>query len=39
MQILVFKTNLTDSTHIDAIRNSLNMHPNIYKWNVDLPGL
>ena len=35
MQILVFKTNLTDGKHIEAIGSSLNMHPDIYKWNVD----
>ena len=36
MQILVFKTNLTDGNHVDAIGSSLNIHPSIYKWNVDL---
>ena len=36
MQILVFKTNLTDSSHINAIESSLNVHPDIFKWNVDL---
>ncbi len=36
MQILVFKTNLTDGNHVDAIGSSLNIHPAIYKWNVDL---
>ncbi len=36
MQILVFKTNLTDVNHINAIESSLNVHPAIYKWNVDL---
>ena len=36
MQILVFKTNLTNGNHIDTIAGSLNVHPNIFKWNVDL---
>jgi hypothetical protein len=35
MQILVFKTNLTDGKHVDAIGSSLNTHPAISKWNVD----
>jgi hypothetical protein len=38
MQILVFKTNLTDISHINAIGNRLNVHPAIFKWNVDLQG-
>ena len=36
MQILVFKTNLTDANHIGTIGSSLNVHPAISKWNVDL---
>jgi cell fate (sporulation/competence/biofilm development) regulator YmcA (YheA/YmcA/DUF963 family) len=36
MQVYVFKTNLTDNSHIDAIGSSLNDHPDIHKWNVDL---
>lgn len=36
MQILVFKTNLTDVNQINAIGSSLNVHPDIFKWNVDL---
>jgi cell fate (sporulation/competence/biofilm development) regulator YmcA (YheA/YmcA/DUF963 family) len=36
MQILVFKTNLTDGRHVNTIGNSLNVHPAIEKWNVDL---
>lgn len=36
MEILVFKTNLTDVNHINAIGSKLNVHPNIFKWNVDL---
>jgi cell fate (sporulation/competence/biofilm development) regulator YmcA (YheA/YmcA/DUF963 family) len=36
MQVLVFKTNLTNGKHVDVIGNSLNVHPAITKWNVDL---
>lgn len=36
MQILVFKTNLTHLNHIHAVESSLNIHPAIRKWNVDL---
>lgn len=36
MQILVFKTNLTNSSRIRDIESSLDIHPHIYKWNVDL---
>ncbi len=36
MQILVFKTNLSTENQISIIGGSLNMHPDIYKWNVDL---
>ena len=36
MQILVFKTNLSDTACINEMEYSLNVHPNIYKWNVDL---
>lgn len=36
MQILVFKTNLTNSRHIKKIEPSLNLHPHIRQWNVDL---
>jgi len=36
MQILVFKTNLTDSRRISDIATSLTYHPNIIGWNVDL---
>ena len=35
MQILIFKTNLINSNHIDAIGSHLNIHPSILKWNVD----
>ncbi|MEO6731883.1 MAG: copper chaperone [Ferruginibacter sp.] len=36
MEILVFKTNLTDAGRISDMEPSLDMHPNIFKWNVDL---
>ena len=36
MEILVFKTNLADKNCISDIEPSLDVHPNIFKWNVDL---
>lgn len=36
MQILVFKTNLTDDRSIADIEQVLDVHPNIIQWNVDL---
>ncbi|HMJ46081.1 MAG TPA: hypothetical protein VK498_02040 [Ferruginibacter sp.] len=36
MQILVFKTNLTDASHITNVEPLLNVHPGILNWNVDL---
>jgi cell fate (sporulation/competence/biofilm development) regulator YmcA (YheA/YmcA/DUF963 family) len=36
MEILVFKTNLTDTTRISEIKDALDVHPLISKWNVDL---
>lgn len=36
MQILVFKTNLNNIDHIGSIGSTLNVHPDIEKWNVDL---
>jgi len=36
MQILVFKTNLTTTNQISIIGSTLNTHPAIQKWNVDL---
>jgi hypothetical protein len=36
MEILIFKTNLTDINHINEIGSRLNVHPDIFKWNVDL---
>lgn len=36
MEVLVFKTNLTDHRRINEVESSLNLHPHIIKWNVDL---
>lgn len=36
MEILVFKTNLSNSRHIKKLGISLNTHPHIKDWNVDL---
>jgi cell fate (sporulation/competence/biofilm development) regulator YmcA (YheA/YmcA/DUF963 family) len=36
MEILVFKTNLTNTRHIRKVRPALNEHPYIKDWNVDL---
>ena len=36
MEVLVFKTNLTDARRINEVEFTLDMHPNILKWNVDL---
>ena len=36
MEILVFKTNLTEPHHINKVGPSLNFHPLIIQWNVDL---
>jgi len=36
MEILVFKTNLTDVKRISDIEPSLDIHPNVFQWNVDL---
>ena len=36
MEILVFKTNLTDTKRISDIESSLDIHPHIIQWNVDL---
>jgi cell fate (sporulation/competence/biofilm development) regulator YmcA (YheA/YmcA/DUF963 family) len=36
MEILVFKTNLTNNTHIQKVKPALNRHPYIKDWNVDL---
>ncbi len=36
MEILVFKTNLTDTKRISDVEPTLDVHPNIFQWNVDL---
>lgn len=36
MEILVFKTNLTDPRRINDVESTLDVHPHIVKWNVDL---
>jgi hypothetical protein len=36
MDILVFKTNLSDHNRIRDIEPALDVHPDIYQWNVDL---
>ncbi|MEP7163546.1 MAG: hypothetical protein ABI741_02570 [Ferruginibacter sp.] len=36
MEILVFKTNLTDQKRVSDIRSDLDIHPLIIEWNVDL---
>lgn len=36
MEILVFKTNLTNARRISDIEIPLDIHPNIIRWNVDL---
>ena len=35
-EILVFKTNLSNAKHIRKVKPSLNLHPYIMDWNVDL---
>ncbi len=36
MEILVFKTNLSNTDHIGKVTLPLNHHPHILEWNVDL---
>jgi len=36
MEILIFKTNLKYINYINDIGSGLNVHPDIFKWNVDL---
>ncbi|MBK8493991.1 MAG: hypothetical protein IPL50_02565 [Chitinophagaceae bacterium] len=36
MKILVFKTNLINTDHINHVKPVLNLHPLIIEWNVDL---
>lgn len=36
MQVLVFKTNLSNSRHVRKVEPWLDVHPHIQRWNVDL---
>ena len=36
MQVLVFKTNLTNTRHVRKVEPFLQLHPHIQRWNVDL---
>jgi hypothetical protein len=36
IEVLVFKTSLSDVKRISDVESSLDIHPGIYKWNVDL---
>ena len=36
VEVLVFKTNLTDANRIGDIESLLDIHPHIVQWNVDL---
>ena len=36
MEILVFKTNLANKQRISDVEPTLNVHPHIISWNVDL---
>ena len=36
MEILVFKTSLSNVHRIQDMEPSLDVHPDIYQWNVDL---
>ena len=36
MEILVFKTSLSDTNRISDVESTLDIHPNIFQWNVDL---
>jgi cell fate (sporulation/competence/biofilm development) regulator YmcA (YheA/YmcA/DUF963 family) len=36
MNILVFKTNLTNPQRISEVESTLDVHPHILRWNVDL---
>jgi hypothetical protein len=36
VEILVFKTNLTDTKRISDVESVLDIHPQIVQWNVDL---
>ena len=39
MEVLVFKTNLHDRNHINAIEPHIAKQPGIKKWNVDLEDI
>lgn len=36
VEVLVFKTNLTDAGRISDVESLLDIHPHIVQWNVDL---
>ena len=36
MQVLVFKTNLTQPRDVRKVQPYLQVHPHIQRWNVDL---
>jgi hypothetical protein len=36
IEILVFKTNLTNTKRISDVESLLDIHPQIVQWNVDL---
>lgn len=36
IEILVFKTNLSNIEHIEKVTLLLNHHPHVLEWNVDL---
>ena len=36
MQVLVFKTNLSNRRQVRKVEPWLDVHPNIQRWNVDL---
>jgi hypothetical protein len=36
IEVLVFKTNLSNANRIAEVESQLDIHPGIYKWNVDL---
>jgi hypothetical protein len=36
MEVLVFKTNLNDVNRVQDVGTTLDVHPQISKWNVDL---
>jgi len=36
IEILVFKTNLTDAKRVSDVESILDIHPHIVQWNVDM---